>query len=200
MARYDGEILVERIRDKCKEKGISIAQMEKDLAWSQGLISRWTKNSPSVGKIMEVVSYLGISYEDLLGEGTPVNVNTDKEESLSEKLYRLTEVGKLEWDLCDEDFANEDVQELVKQHIKGNCKIYCASYERGFFLLIANMEEADVLQIGALRNMRGHIHYIEQDNESWMEKMLKLIDQDGYEEWDKVKTEYYVNQFMQNES
>lgn len=97
---YDGEALVERIRHICKEKGISIAQMEKELSWSQGLISRWTKNSPSIGKVMEVIQYLEVDYKAILGEIAFTDESPEKEE-LSERLFRATEMGNLEWDICD---------------------------------------------------------------------------------------------------
>ncbi len=200
MTRYDGEALVERIRNICRKKQISIAQMEKDLKWSQGLISRWTKNSPSIGKIMEVVGYLEVSYEELLGEGNFENEeNSNKEETLFQKLYRTTDMGELVWDVCDENFNNIDVQDLLRQTENGNCKIYYTSFEKGFFLLILNRENKEVLEIGVLRNSKARIEYQEQDSDEWLEELLELIDQEEYEEWNKLKTKYYVEQFMRTD-
>lgn len=200
MIRYDGEALVERIRNICRKKQISIAQMEKDLKWSQGLISRWTKNSPSIGKIMEVVSYLGVSYEELLGGGDFENEeNSSKGETLSQKLYRTTDMGGLVWEVCDENFNNICVQDLLKQTENRNCKIYYSSFEKGFFLLILNREDEELLEIGVLRNSKARIEYQEQESDEWLEELLELIDQEEYEEWNKLKTKYYVEQFMRTD-
>lgn len=200
MTRYDGEALVERIRNICRKKQISIAQMEKDLKWSQGLISRWAKNSPSIGKIMEVVGYLEVSYEELLGGDNFENEgDSSKVETLFQKLYRTTDIGELVWDVCDENFNNIDVQDLLRQTENGNCKIYYTSFEKGFFLLILNRESREVLEIGVLRNIKARIEYQEQDSDEWLEELLELIDQEEYEEWNKLKTKYYVEQFMRTD-
>lgn len=200
MAHYDGELLVERIRDICRKKQISIAQMEKELKWSQGLISRWTKNSPSIGKIMEVVSYLGVSYEELLGEGDSEDEENDgRVETLFEKLYRTTEMGKLIWEVCDDDFDNIDVQSLLRQNENEGCKIYYTPYEKGFFLLILKREDKETMEIGVLRNHKARVEYQDPDTEEWLEELLELIDQEEYEEWNKLKTKYYVEQFMRTD-
>lgn len=198
MTRYDGEALVERIRNICRKKQISIAQMEKDLKWSQGLISRWTKNSPSIGKIMEVVGYLGVSYEELLGKGDSDDAeNGGRAETLFEKLYRITDMGKLVWEVCDENFDNIDVQNLLRQN--EGCKIYNASYEKGFFLLILKREDKETLEIGVLRNNKAKVEYQDSDTEEWLEELLELIDQEEYEEWNISKTKYFVEQFMRTD-
>lgn len=197
MAQYSGAVLVERIRNLCKEKGISVAQMEKDLEWSQGLISRWTKNSPSIGRIMEAVHYLEVSYEELLEDSAFTTNNNHAQETLSQKLYRLTNSGKLIWNLCDENFENMDVQNLLEEN--ENCKIYYALHEKGFFLLIINCEENASLGIGALRSTEGRLKYPIQDADMWTEKLLELIDENTFEQWDEIKTAYFIEQFMQTD-
>lgn len=42
--------------------------MERAHDWSHGLVSRWVKTSPSVDKVVDVIRYLGVRYEDILGE------------------------------------------------------------------------------------------------------------------------------------
>lgn len=196
MNHYDGEILVDRIRSICKKKNISIAQMEKELKWSQGLISRWSKNSPSIGKIMEVVRYLGVSYEELLGEINSDEEEEDEQETLSHKLYRVTEIGELTWELCDKEFKNLDVQDLLNSNDETDCKIYSSSYENGYFLLIVNREGKGYLEIAVLHSIKGRIVYQDQEPEEWLENLLNLIDQDEYEEWNNMRTKYYIRQFM----
>lgn len=196
MKHYDGEILVDRIRSICKKKGISIAQMEKELKWSQGLISRWSKNSPSISKIMEVVRYLGVSYEELLGEIDSDEDEEDEQETLSHKLYQVTEMGELAWELCDKEFKNPDVQDLLNSNDDTDCKIYSASYENGYFLLIVNREAKGHLEIAVLHSIKGRAVYQDQEPEEWLETLLNLIDQDEYEEWNNMRTKCYISQFM----
>lgn len=172
----------------------------KRLKMEPRLISRWTKNSTSIGKIMEVVSYLGVSYEELLGKGDFEDEENDgRVETLFEKLYHTTEMGKLIWEVCDEDFDNIDVQNLLRQNGNEGCKIYNTSYEKGFFLLILKREDKETLEIGVLRNHKARIEYQDPDTEEWLEELLELIDQEEYEEWNKLKTKYYVEQFMRTD-
>lgn len=72
MANYDGMMLrlTDNIRRECKRNHISITNMEKELGFSPGLISRWTKSktSPAFDKIYEIAEYLKVSIDDLLTE------------------------------------------------------------------------------------------------------------------------------------
>jgi len=197
MTCYDGDILVENIRKICKEKEISIAQMEKDLKWSQGLISRWTKNSPSIGKIIEVINYLNVSYEELLGKIESGEYKEKDDESLSHKLYDVTNMGKLEWKLYREDFQNEDIQELLLE--EEECRVYYASYEAGLFLLILNREGQGGLEIGATHSKKGKIIYSLEDTDEWIEELLKIVDQNEYDRWSEMKTKYYIKRFMRTD-
>lgn len=197
MSSYNGDILVERIRKICRKKGMSIAQMEKDLKWSQGLISRWTKNSPSIGKVMDVVHYLDISYEELLGDLDSEESILVEQESFSQKLYNVTMMGKLEWYIWNGQFQNEDVQALIENEEKNI--VYYTSFEKCFFLLVVNKEYEGSMKVGVLYTERGKIKYQDQDTEEWMEALLAEIDQSEYELWLDIKTQYYMEQFMRTD-
>lgn len=195
MSHFDKEALVERIRCVCKEKGVSIAQMEKDFDWSQGVISRWTKNSPSIDKVMEVIHYLKVDYVTILGELEFLDQGQEDVKEISEKLFDETEAGRIEWELCKKDFKHKEIQSFLKQNEK--CKVYAALYDKVYFLLILNREEVGTMDMGVVRGTSGKIRFIEQKTDKWMEKLLELIDLDEYDIWDEAKTEYYINQFMQ---
>ena len=69
--RKEGENLIyERIRKLCKEKGISIYRLEKDLGFSSCSICKWKSSGPSVDKIQKVADYFQVSVDYLLeGDG-----------------------------------------------------------------------------------------------------------------------------------
>lgn len=197
MSNYNGEALVERIRRICKSKGVSIAQMEKDLKWSQGLISRWTKSSPSVGKILDVVTYLGSSFEELFGEIELKEVTHHEEKTFSEKLYEVTQSGGFEWRMWDEEFEHEEIKALLDGGQEN--RVYYTPYENSFFLLLVNREDIQKLQIGVLSSEKGKIVYQQEDTEKWMEALLGYIDPSEYEIWNNTKTKYIVEQFMRTD-
>lgn len=198
MAQYNGEVLVRRIRHLCKERGISVAKMEKDLSWSPGLISRWTKTSPSIGKVMEVVKYLDVRYEELLESDDEEDVGEDLEESLSHKLFVVTKAEKLEWIQCDDNFDNDDVQILLNSGGISKRKIYYTSFEEGYFLLIIEREEIE-LKLGILYSLKGEIVYDIDDNKEWLEALLRIVDSDEFKNWNELKTKSYISRFLRTD-
>ena len=60
--------LVVRIRNLCKEHGISMRRLERDNEFGNGLVSKWSTSSPSVLYLQKVAKYFGVSINYLLGE------------------------------------------------------------------------------------------------------------------------------------
>ena len=60
--------LVVRIRNLCKEHGISMRRLERDNEFGNGLVSKWSHSSPSVAYLQKVAHYFGVSINYLLGE------------------------------------------------------------------------------------------------------------------------------------
>jgi transcriptional regulator len=64
-----------KIKILCKERGISIHTMEKELGFGGGTISRWKNSNPGFDKILKIANFLGVSVEFLTdfkagGKGT----------------------------------------------------------------------------------------------------------------------------------
>ncbi|MCL2559971.1 MAG: helix-turn-helix domain-containing protein [Turicibacter sp.] len=60
--------LVVRIRELCKENGISMRRLERENKFGNGLVSKWSNSSPSVLYLQRVADYFGVSINYLLGE------------------------------------------------------------------------------------------------------------------------------------
>ncbi len=58
--------MLEKIKQLCAKKGISIYRLEKDLGFSAASISKWESSSPSVDKVQKVASYFGTTVDELL--------------------------------------------------------------------------------------------------------------------------------------
>ena len=52
----------------CKEKGISIARLEKEAGLGNATIRGWSESSPRIGNLQAVAKVLGCTIEDLLSE------------------------------------------------------------------------------------------------------------------------------------
>lgn len=72
--------LVVRIRELCKENGISMRRLERDNGFGNGLVSKWTHSSPSVSYLQKVAHYFGVSINYLLGEKEVQSVGDSKYE------------------------------------------------------------------------------------------------------------------------
>ena len=59
--------LVEKIKDLCKEKKISVAELERKTGISNGQIRKWDVSTPGVDKLKLVADYFDVSVDYLLG-------------------------------------------------------------------------------------------------------------------------------------
>lgn len=60
--------LFNNIKKLSNVKGLSIAQLEKELGFSNGSIARWKKSSPSLEKVEKVASFFNVSIDYLIGK------------------------------------------------------------------------------------------------------------------------------------
>ena len=60
-------MIFKKISELCKEKGVTIAKLERETGISNGTISRWGASSPTVDKLRRVADYFGVSVDSLIG-------------------------------------------------------------------------------------------------------------------------------------
>lgn len=72
----------ERIRILAKNKGLTIAKLEKKLVFGNGTIRNWDKNSPSIEKVTKVADFFKVSTDYLLGRTNNPNLYILKGNSL----------------------------------------------------------------------------------------------------------------------
>lgn len=61
-------MLVERLRELCKEKGVSFVQFERESGIGINTAKRWDEKAPSVWKVQMAAAYFGVTTSYLLGE------------------------------------------------------------------------------------------------------------------------------------
>ena len=67
-------MILKRIKEKCKEQGLTISGLEKEAGIGNGTISRWNKSSPTVDSLQAVAKVLKCTVEDLLHDKSEVAV------------------------------------------------------------------------------------------------------------------------------
>lgn len=59
--------MIEKINKFCKENGISISQLERELGFGKGTISKWKSSSPSLDKVIAIADYFNVDMDYLIG-------------------------------------------------------------------------------------------------------------------------------------
>ena len=58
--------MLERIRAKCKERGMSVRQLEIAAGLAINTVCRWDENIPAVDKVKRVADVIGCTVDELL--------------------------------------------------------------------------------------------------------------------------------------
>lgn len=59
-------MIYDRIKEICRERGITIRKLEQDLEFGRGSVRKFDQHDPSVGKMHMIAGYLGVTVDDLL--------------------------------------------------------------------------------------------------------------------------------------
>ena len=59
--------LLEKIKILCQQKGVSLAQFERDCGFSKNSVVKWDKSTPSGDKVLRTAQYFGVSSDYILG-------------------------------------------------------------------------------------------------------------------------------------
>lgn len=135
------EIIVNSIKSICKERGITIGELEKTVGLSQGLVSKWAKSSPSLDKIIDIADYFHISLDEVVGR--EINKDKSSNDDIIISLMMMTTNNEIQWDFI-EDYESqningesyEDTFNLYSEKIE----IFKCHYDSSFIFLIAQYE------------------------------------------------------------
>lgn len=58
------------VQNLCREKGISVAQLERELGLGNATIRGWKNSSPTVEKLKAVADYFNVSVDFLLSDSS----------------------------------------------------------------------------------------------------------------------------------
>lgn len=61
-------MLVSNIKERCKKKGITIAELERTVGLGNGVIARWDVMSPRLENVALVANYFKCSVDSLMRE------------------------------------------------------------------------------------------------------------------------------------
>ncbi len=114
---------VERVKNLCKERGIPVSRLEKELGFANGYISQLRKGVFPSNRLVEIAEYFGVSV-DYLVSGTeatkkaPVLTNKDKRDiarDLEQIMSALDNAGDLQF---DGDPMSDEARESIRAAMK----------------------------------------------------------------------------------
>lgn len=125
MAKKETNEFYLKIKELAAERKISLAQLERNLGFSSGIISNWRHSSPTADKLDKVATYFHVSTDYLLDRK---NVLTRAEEQIIQKFREESEK------MSQKDkavFANKVIQMIPLVHVLGldNVQNIEVSYE-----------------------------------------------------------------------
>lgn len=59
-------MLYDKVVALCKDRGLSIGKLEKELGFSNGSLNKWNESEPGVWKVKKLADYFGVSVEYFL--------------------------------------------------------------------------------------------------------------------------------------
>ncbi len=198
----DNELLVKSIRELCKKNNIAISQLENELHFGAGLISRWVKSSPSIDRIIDIADYFHVSIDEVVGR----TIKSNSEEFIN-TLYDMTINNTINWEIHTDQISKLESDERFYLEDDGfeNRELFVSSYKNGFFLLYCQYDE----EKGSISDIEIQI-YIRSDKKS--KAVLQEINtKNAYPLWsyihtsfygtlDEVKAEEFKNAFILNKS
>lgn len=61
-------MIVDRVRQLCSEKGLTIQRLEQAAGLTNGCVSKWGVSDPKVSNLKKVADVLGVTVDELLVE------------------------------------------------------------------------------------------------------------------------------------
>lgn len=152
--------LVQNIKYLAKQRGITVAELERNLKFGISSISKWEKSSPSLAKVMEVSEYFNCTLDALVKENLSGKSFYDL---LVESLIYKTDKEIIQWvSVTNEDDA--DFQSLSYDD-------YLISNTADYMRVIQNPDTDFQIAIGDIKAMislykidynNGNIFFVNQ--------------------------------------
>lgn len=175
--------MLENIQNLCKERGIPISRLEKELGFSNGSIYKWDKTSPSVDKVIKVASFFNVTIEEILD--LPINVD------LSERV-RLITMELSQGPYGHRTFRPEAIDPIAEnlKHLENKYDVKTPQTAEDVFDLLYNSKDEGFL-VEVLRSLEMAKEQITQasqtnykpetiaahhDGEDWTEEELEDIE------------------------
>lgn len=91
------KITYETIKNLCKENGITVTELERELGFSKGSLCKIEKHNPNVEKIMKICKRFNVTMEDIM---SPDVIEHDSENNT--------------WEITEDYYMNDSAKEMAE--------------------------------------------------------------------------------------
>ena len=206
----NNKLLIENIKKLCNQHNIKITNLEKELGFGAGIISRWGNDAdPSLSKIIQIADYFHVSIDEVVGYNQSLN------DEFLNKLYHQTEEKLISWklvtnnstteypniklfDVGADEYQQYDEEEYGQKH-------YVAKYNGGYIIMYSFYKYDFLLKPVSVRMFiqpTQESYLVEQHYpENILTKLwIKILNSLGNDAPDEVKAEDLKNSFIKDRS
>lgn len=163
----DNELLVKSIREACSKRNISPSKLESELGFGAGLISRWTKSSPSLDKIVDIADYLNFSIDELIGRNNKEHQENDFNLNFIKALIKFTKSKNFTWTEVEKSYIKNS-KHYKKFNIHNDIiELYKTCFDEAVIYLLCQYSSSSA----GIENPEINI-YIQPENKS---KLLEHV-------------------------
>ena len=191
----DNKLLIENIRKLCQEHKVSISQLERDLYMSPGLISRWSKNTPTLDRIIDIAEYFGVSLDTIAPVNSTSSNNGKTINQLLTFLYMQSTQADLEWNIFD---INNPPYEATFPHTHTpenffhSDSFYCNINNGYFFFAIEYDSPRIILSLYALADRHSYPELICPDFDK-LENLYTYLTKRYGKQLNNMKTNAFIH-------
>ncbi|HIY02612.1 MAG TPA: helix-turn-helix domain-containing protein [Candidatus Blautia faecipullorum] len=122
------DILWKSVKRLCDQQDVTITQLEKDLGFSPGSMTKWRQSAPSIEKVIAVSKYFRVTIDELCG------IKTEKNDEKLQNLISYTKQKEIQWLPCS-IYDLMHIHFYPSQMMSKFDEMYTASYaSRKYFL------------------------------------------------------------------
>lgn len=189
----DNYKFVENIKYYIKKKDFTIAQVEKQLGWSTGLISRWKTMSPALDKIVALSELIEVSVDTLLGQETEPGHKNHSQNSMQLIQDWSVELN-VDWhELTVDSNFGQGIREFIEeQAVEEQICLYCMHGD-GYILLLVQFGSPDKPMGLKLLTMAGKndAPYAVPVDLDQLVDLLRIANHELYKRWSERRGELY---------
>lgn len=195
----NNQTLVNNIKKLCKDNNISTSMLEKELLMSPGLISRWSKNMPTLDRVMEIANFFHVSLDELIGNANDEQGSDNRNiNKLIVTLYNKSVEAEIEWQVFNPVNASDGINTKKIASIinlKNMDCFFCDVNNGNFILTITyNGKEKD-LALYVLADQYSFPELRCSNNEK-LNNLYRYLLKRLSNQLNKIKTNNFINDFI----